>query len=77
MSEYEQFLHESWVSSFQRRIGGLRATTSISELVNRVCVNNDYDYVFYDTGPNIGPLTRISHHADGLVVFSGGLQRRE
>lgn len=59
LSEYEDFLHESWVNSFQRRVGGLRATTSISELVQQVTSSKDFEFVFYDTGPNIGPLNRV------------------
>lgn len=59
LSEYEDFLHESWVNSFQRRMGGLRATTSVSDLVRQVSHVHEYDIVFYDTGPNIGPLNRV------------------
>ena len=59
LSEYEEFLAEAWTDSFKRRLGGLRATTSISELVADVCSDEDVDYVFYDTGPNIGALNRI------------------
>lgn len=34
-------------------------TVALSELVNRVCHKNEIDFVFYDSGPNIGPLNRI------------------
>jgi len=30
----------------------------LSLLVNRMCANHDVDFVFYDSGPNIGPLNR-------------------
>jgi len=59
LSEYEEFLSESWTDSFRRRIGGLRATSSISELVMHVNESRKYDFVFYDTGPNIGALNRV------------------
>lgn len=59
MSEYEEFLGDSWTDSFKRRLGGFRALTSISDLVAKACVPKDFDYVFYDTGPNIGPLNRV------------------
>ena len=59
LSEYEEFLGESWTDSFKRRLGGLRATSSISELVSGVSEDHDFDYVFYDTGPNIGALNRV------------------
>ena len=55
LSEYEEFLGEAWTDSFKRRLGGLRATMSISDLVGALSKKTEYDYVFYDTGPNIGP----------------------
>ena len=33
LSEFEEFLSEAWTDSFRRRLGGLRATCSISSLV--------------------------------------------
>jgi len=59
LSEYEEFLGEAWTDSFKRRIGGLTATTSISDLVRSLSKRTKYDFVFYDTGPNIGPLNRV------------------
>jgi hypothetical protein len=57
--EYEEFLAEAWTDCFRRRLGGLRATASISTLVSSVSAQRSFDFVFYDTGPNIGPLNRI------------------
>lgn len=59
LSEYEEFLGEAWTDCFRRKIGGLRATTSISDLVSLATDGRGYDFVFYDTGPNIGSLNRI------------------
>ena len=59
MSEYEEFLGDAWTDSFKRRLGGFRALTSISNLVAELTSKRPYDYVFYDTGPNIGPLNRV------------------
>lgn len=59
LSEYEEFLGEAWTDSFRRRIGGLKSTTSISYLVKLLSKKTKYDFVFYDTGPNIGPLNRV------------------
>lgn len=59
LSEYEEFLGESWTDSFKRRLGGLRATSSISDLVFGVNEDRGFDFVFYDTGPNIGALNRV------------------
>jgi len=61
MSEYEEVLAEAWTDSFKRRLGGFRATTSIADLVTNVtnAQRQPFDFVFYDTGPNIGPLNRV------------------
>jgi cellulose biosynthesis protein BcsQ len=59
LSEYEEFLAEAWTDSFKRRLGGLRASTSISDLVTSVSRHRAFDFVFYDTGPNIGALNRV------------------
>lgn len=57
--EYEEFLAEAWTDCFKRRLGGLRATTSISDLLTGVASRRAFDFIFYDTGPNIGPLNRV------------------
>ena len=59
LSEFEEFLGEAWTDSFRRRLGGLQALSAISNLVTNVCIEKNFDYVFFDTGPNIGPLNRI------------------
>lgn len=59
LSEFEEFLGDAWADGFKRRLGGLRATSSISELVSRLSERRPLDFVFYDTGPNIGPLNRV------------------
>lgn len=59
LSEFEEFLGDAWADGFKRRLGGLRVTSSISELVSRLHEQQPFDFVFYDTGPNIGPLNRV------------------
>ncbi|ETX04641.1 MAG: hypothetical protein ETSY2_27670 [Candidatus Entotheonella gemina] len=59
LSEFEEFLGEAWTDSFKRRLGGLRAITSISDLVTHISIQEPIDFVFYDTGPNIGALNRV------------------
>jgi cellulose biosynthesis protein BcsQ len=59
LSEYESQLSQIWVECFQRRVRGFKGATAISELVNRAAFNEDIDYIFYDVGPNIGPLNRV------------------
>lgn len=58
LSKYEQDLHTSWGECFQRRVRGFRGVSALSILVNTVSATSEIDYVFYDSGPNIGPLNR-------------------
>lgn len=58
LSEFEVDLFEFWAQSFQRKLKGFRGTTAISELVTAVATKLNVDYVFYDSGPNIGALNR-------------------
>jgi cellulose biosynthesis protein BcsQ len=59
MSQFEEALGDSWTACFKRKLGGFRAVTAISSLVEAITGRDDYDFVFYDTGPNIGPLNRV------------------
>ena len=59
LSEFEEFLGDAWTDGFKRRMGGLRATSSISYLISSLASQRDFDFIFYDTGPNIGPLNRV------------------
>lgn len=59
MSEFEQELTSLWTECFQRKPKGFRGTTALSYLVNRAASAVHADYVFYDAGPNIGPLNRV------------------
>jgi len=59
LSEFELFLGDAWTDCLKRRVWALRATSAISLLVNSIAGIHDFDYIFYDTGPNIGPLNRI------------------
>ncbi len=59
LAEFEQELGTLWGECFQRRLRGFRGTTSLSWLVNSVAAETAADLVFYDSGPNIGPLNRI------------------
>jgi cellulose biosynthesis protein BcsQ len=59
LSEFEQELTPMWNECFQRKNKGFRGTTALSRLVNQVAALNEIDFVFYDAGPNIGPLNRI------------------
>jgi hypothetical protein len=58
LSEFESDLNDFWAQCFQRKLRGYRGTTALSELVSRVSSELDIDFVFFDSGPNIGPLNR-------------------
>lgn len=58
LSEFEVDLSEFWAQCFQRKLKGFRGTTAMSELVGDVAASRRADFVFYDSGPNIGPLNR-------------------
>jgi cellulose biosynthesis protein BcsQ len=59
MSDFEQELTQMWSDCFQRKLRGLRGTGALSQLINSVCLDHSIDYVFYDCGPNVGPLNRV------------------
>ncbi len=69
MSLFEQTLGDAWTDCFKRKLGGIRATTALSRLIDSLTKEYEFDYVLYDTGPNIGPLNRvILLDCDGFVV---------
>ncbi len=59
LSKFEQDLHASWGDCFHRKVRGYRGTTALSQLVNHIATEKSIDFVFYDSGPNIGPLNRV------------------
>lgn len=59
LSEFENDLSEFWNQCLARKLRGFRGTTALSDLVDSVVSNLEIDYVFYDSGPNIGPLNRV------------------
>jgi cellulose biosynthesis protein BcsQ len=58
LSDFEEEMTQFWNECLQRKARGFRGTTALSLLVNHVAIQNGIDYVFYDCGPNIGPLNR-------------------
>lgn len=59
LSEFEEDLSQIWVECLQRKVRGFKGASAISEIVNKIVEKEDIDYVFYDVGPNIGPLNRV------------------
>lgn len=69
LSDLEETLIEAWTHCFQRRPGGFRAMAAISQLVDKASSVRSFDFVFYDAGPNIGPLNRaLLLDADAFIV---------
>jgi cellulose biosynthesis protein BcsQ len=59
VSDFEADLNDFWRECLQRKRRGFYGTVALSELVNAVCLQYGIDFVFYDSGPNIGPLNRV------------------
>jgi cellulose biosynthesis protein BcsQ len=59
LAEFEQELGPAWAECFQRKVHGIRNTTAFSQLVEQTAQDLKIDFVFYDAGPNIGPLNRV------------------
>jgi cellulose biosynthesis protein BcsQ len=59
LSEFESELNQLWNECFQRKIRGFRGTAALSWLVNEVARKKKIDFVLFDSGPNIGALTRV------------------
>ena len=59
LSAFEEDLNQLWSECFQRKVRGFRGIAAISSVVNLISSDLKVDYVFYDSGPNIGPLNRV------------------
>jgi cellulose biosynthesis protein BcsQ len=58
LSEYEALLQQSWADCLQRRIRGFSETSAISDIAIQSAQSVGADFIFFDVGPNIGPLNR-------------------
>ena len=59
LAEFDSHLSTFWAECFQRRARGFRGTVALKSLVDWAVEEAEIDIVFYDSGPNIGPLNRI------------------
>lgn len=59
LSEFESELNDYWSQCGLGKAKGFRGTTAFSRLVDHISEDLNIDYVFYDSGPNIGPLNRV------------------
>jgi cellulose biosynthesis protein BcsQ len=69
LSDFESELNQLWADCLQRKVKGFRGTAALSAAVNDVAEDLGIDFVFYDSGPNIGPLNRsILLDCDYLII---------
>ncbi len=69
LSDFEAELNDFWAQCLQRKVRGYNGTTALSGLISNLCRQFQIDFVFYDSGPNIGPLNRaILLDCDYFVV---------
>jgi cellulose biosynthesis protein BcsQ len=59
LSKFETELVRLWDDTFQRKPQGYNGTIALSQLINSIAEAYDFDYVFYDCGPNVGALNRV------------------
>jgi cellulose biosynthesis protein BcsQ len=59
LAEFEEGLNSLWGECFQRKSRGFRGTTALSQIVGQTVKQHRIDFVFYDSGPNIGALNRV------------------
>jgi cellulose biosynthesis protein BcsQ len=72
LSELEEELVAFWAACAEGKIKGFKGTAVLSTLAQRVATSHNADFVFYDTGPNIGPLNRaILLDCDYFIVPAG------
>ena len=58
LAEYENSLAECWTLCLNRNRRGYLCTTALSRLVDNLARVTKADFIFFDAGPNIGPLNR-------------------
>ena len=58
LAEFEVLLWDFWRETLDRRVRGFKGTTAISRYLDVLAESFQYDFIFYDTGPNIGPLNK-------------------
>lgn len=69
LAEFEQELNTFWGECFQRKLRGFRGVGALSGIVEHAVKKHKIDYVFYDSGPNIGALNRvILLDCDGFII---------
>jgi cellulose biosynthesis protein BcsQ len=75
LNAFEAELNQLWADCVLRKIKGFRGTAALSAIVNDVAAELDADFVFFDSGPNIGPLNRSILFGLRLPYHSRSLRR--
>ena len=69
LNAFEAELNDYWADCIQRKVKGFRGIAALSAVVNDAAEAVDADFVFFDSGPNIGPLNRcVLLDCDHIVV---------
>jgi len=69
LSTFESQLAEFWGDCFRRRVRGFNGMNALADLIDSTSITFKPDYVFYDCGPNIGPLNRaIILDCDFIII---------
>lgn len=58
LSEFENTLADCWRLCSDRNRRGYLCTAALSQVVDRLVQETKAEFVFFDSGPNIGPLNR-------------------
>jgi cellulose biosynthesis protein BcsQ len=58
LSEFEIELSEYWSACVLKKKRGFVGMATLSSITSHYAEEYDLDFIFYDTGPNIGPLNR-------------------
>lgn len=67
--EFERSLDQFWAGCIGRQRRGYLGISALKHVVDQVCSRFPVQYVFYDTGPNIGALNRsILLDADAFII---------
>ncbi len=59
LANFENSLADCWNLCLSRNRRGYHCTAALSTLVDVLASETKADYVFFDAGPNIGPLNRV------------------
>lgn len=69
LSEFESILPQAWNECFSGLERGARPTSALRRLATSAAAEVNADYVLFDVGPNVGPLTRaVLLSSDGFLV---------